>query len=268
MKKNTPFYILILFMLSIFSCKQSAEISKDAVKDKDPQFLFSKLKENEFKYDWIKAKFDATISTKKSTNSFKGFLRVKRDSIIWLSISPALGIEIARLSVTNDSVKLLNRLESTYFIKHFKYLSKIVDADIDFDMLQAFLTGNDFAYYENDKFKSSIEKDNYKLNTIGRRKLKKAMTDSTSSVLLEEILLNPTTYKISRHHIKDIKENKQFIVTYVEYMDINGQLLPKTLKIEIKAKEDVMLKIEFVKYELDQALDFPFSIPEKYQNAN
>lgn len=260
--------VVIITILAFSSCKHAQEISKDAVKDKDPQFLFSKLKENEFKYSWIKAKFDATITTKKNTNSFKGFLRVKKDSIIWLSVSPALGIEIARLSVTNDSVKLLNRLESTYFIKHFKYLSKMVDADIDFDMLQAFLTGNDFSYYENDKFKANIDKDNYKLNTIGRRKLKKSMTDSTSTVLVEEILLDPVTYKISKHHIKDVKENKQFITSYLEYMDIEGQKVPKSILIEIKGKEDITLKIDFVKYELNQELDFPFSIPEKYQNAN
>ena len=260
--------ILILAILSFASCKHAQDISREAVKDKDPQILFSKLKENEFKYDWIKAKFDASISTKKSTNSFKGFLRVKRDSIIWLSISPALGIEIARLSVTNDSVKLLNRLESTYFIKHFNYLNKMVDADIDFDMLQAFLTGNDFAYYENNQFKSSIEKDSYKLNTVGRRKLKKLKTDSTSAVLIEEIFIDPITFKIRKHHIKDIKENKQFITSYLEFMDFNGQLLPKNIIIEIKAKEDISLKIEFTKYELNNALDFPFTIPEKYQITN
>ena len=88
----------------------------------------------------------------------------RKDSAIWISVTPVLGIEVARLLVTNDSVKMMNRLNSTYFTGNFKLINKLFNADIDYDMFQSFLVGNDFTYYENGasgKFKANIENKQY-----------------------------------------------------------------------------------------------------------
>ena len=260
---------LLIYVILIFGASSNLVAQKNKIDGKDPKSLFAKLKEHEFNYSSIKARFDLTITTKKAKNNAKGFLRIKKDSIIWISIS-GMGFEVARFSLTPDTIKMLDRLHSTYFINHFKFINKIVDADVDFDMLQAFITGNDFSYYEYDKFKSDQNKDgNYELNTIGRRKLKKSLNDSLQPTLLtEEITLDSANYKIIKHHIKDVKGNKQFEVDYTEFMKENGQIVPKSIIIEIKAKENIKIEITFTKYELDTPQEFPFAIPEQYQNSN
>lgn len=262
---KTVFGIIFILLLGSSSYAQ-----KDGMVGKDPEFLFKKLKEHEFKYNSIKARFDVNITTKKSKFAAKGFLRIQKDSIIWVSLSAGMGIEVARLALTPDTIKLLNRWESTYFINHFKFINKIVDADVDYDMLQAFITGNDFSYYEFDKFTSGLGKDGrYEMNTIGRRKLKKTLNDSLQpTLLIEEISLDSATYKIVRHRIKDVKGNKQFDVEYLDFIQENGQLLPKTMLVNIKAKENLQIEIIFTKYELDVPLEFPFTVPEKFQSTN
>ena len=55
-------------------------------------------------------------SEDKGKTSLKGQLRIQSDSLIWLTFSPALGIEAARVLLTNDSVKFINRLNKTYFL--------------------------------------------------------------------------------------------------------------------------------------------------------
>lgn len=260
--------LVISALLVFFSLCANAQ--NGATKEIDSKFLFEKLKEHEFKYNTIKARFDVTITTKKSKFAAKGFLRIKKDSIIWVSLSAGMGIEVARLSLTPDTIKLLNRWESTYFINHFKFINKIVDAEVDYDMLQAFITGNDFSYYEFDKFNTGIDKEgHYEMNTIGRRKLKKTLNDSLQpTLLIEEISLDSANFKIIRHHIKDVKGNKQFDVDYTEFLSENGQLAPKNMLVTIKAKENIQIEITFTKYELDIPLEFPFTVPDKFQSTN
>ena len=45
-----------------------------------------------------------------------------RDSAIWLSISPLLGIEAVRVLLTKDSVKALDRLNNIYYSECKGYL--------------------------------------------------------------------------------------------------------------------------------------------------
>lgn len=240
-------------------------ISREPLKEKVPEQLFNNLKKNELKYEWIKAKFDASVTVGKKTNSFSGNIRIRRDSIIWISITPAMGIEMFRIILSNDSIKMLNRLESTYSVGNFKYFSDLINADVDFDMLLAFITGNDFAYYENDVFKSSIDEKKYRLSTVGRRKLRKIeKNDSTHNPLSEDIWINTHTFKIEKHKIHDFVENRKFEAQYSNFTDMNGQWYPQHIYFEIKAKEDVVIELDFTRFEIDNPMDFPFNIPEKY----
>lgn len=239
-------------------------ISREPLKEKVPDQLFAKLKNSELKYEWIKAKFDASVTIGKKTNSFSGNIRIRRDSVIWISIT-AMGIEVYRIFLSNDSIKMMNRLESTYAKGNFKYLSNLINAEIDFDMLLAFITGNDFAYYENDVFKSSLDEKKYRLSTLGRRKLRKIeRADTTLNPLSEDLWLNAQNYKIEKHKIDDFNENRKFEAQYSNFTDLNGQLYPQHLIFEVKAKENMSIELDFTRFEINNPIEFPFNIPEKY----
>ncbi|MDD5571914.1 MAG: DUF4292 domain-containing protein [Bacteroidales bacterium] len=278
MTKLIKIFCIIIIGLHILSC----HTSKNAVKSKkkevtaadtakakpieDPTvFLFNKLQNNLFKYKWINAKFNASATIDKKEISFNGNVKIRCDSIIWFSLSPAMGIEIARILISNDSVKLINRLESKYFTGDFKYLNQLFNTDLDFDMLQSFLTGNDFRYYENDKFKSSIYKDNYLLWTVGRRKLKKSKTDTDPARLfIEDIWLDPETYKIIKHFVNEFKQGRKLEVEYSDFRDVGGQLFPFKINFNINAEKKINVKVNFTKFVVDEPQTFPFNIPNSF----
>ena len=68
-------------------------------------------------------------------------IRVKIDCIIWMSISK-LGIEVARLKVDRDSIYLLNRLKKNYSTRSLKQLSKQLDFDVDYNLIESVVLGN------------------------------------------------------------------------------------------------------------------------------
>ena len=109
----TLLFIITVVVLS--SCKTQRTIIKAPLKEEGPDYLVKKLDENEFRFDWFSAKFSASYAFNKKETDFSGQVRIRKDSVIWVSISPAMGIEMVRVMITNDSVWYINRWDKTYF---------------------------------------------------------------------------------------------------------------------------------------------------------
>ena len=268
------FLVFVLLVFFIVSCSVERKVIKAPLKEYGVDTIFKRLKKNEFKFESLSANFNAEIEINQKKNSFKGILRIRKDSAIWISVTPVLGIEVARLLVTNDSVKMMNRLNSTYFTGNFKLINKLFNADIDYDMFQSFLVGNDFTYYENGvsgKFKANIENKQYHLSTAERRKLKKysKSKEDIDRLFIQNLLLDPETFKINALTIKEKKfkdENRKLEVRYNDFRLVENQLFPYHLEVEISDKEQkVILKIDFSKLVLNTHQNFPFTISSKYQ---
>jgi len=252
----------------IIACNQQKKIIKAPIKEKGTEYVFSQLKKNEFRFKCLNIKFNADFDFNGKKNSFGGTLRIKKDSLIWISISPAFGIEAARILITPDSVKMMNRLETTYFEGDIKNLNKMFKTNIDFDMLQSLLVGNDFSFYENDVFKTSVDGNMYKLNTIGRGRLKKHLKTKEDSlkILMQDIWLNAETFKITKVHIKELKSDRFLIAEYKDYSIIDSTNIPSKIEFNVKNEKDkVDVSIEYTKIAVKCPLEFPFNVSSKYR---
>ena len=69
---------------------------------------------NVFKFEYFSAKARLNYTEGGQKLSAVANLRIKYDSLIWLSISPGLSIEAFRIKLTLDSVFLLDRLGHNY----------------------------------------------------------------------------------------------------------------------------------------------------------
>jgi hypothetical protein len=258
---------LFLVLLVITSCKTKRSLIKSPIKDEGAEYLFKQLKDNEMKFDWLSAKFSASYIEDKKKISFRGQIRIKRDSLIWVSISPALGIEMVRLIITNDSLMFIDRINSTYLVSDFNYINRFINSTLDFDMLQAFLIGNDFTFFENGKFRASIDAMEYRLNTAGRAKLKKYLKNNEEalSIPIQNIWLNSENFKITKVMIKEIKdEGRKLDAFYSDFKIIDNQLFPHHIDFKISAESKIDIGIDYSKIIVNKPLKFPFSIPEKY----
>ena len=258
--------VCILFSI-LSSCKTNRSIIKDPIKEYGADYLFDKLKENELQFEWISAKFaiDLVIDNKK--NSFRGQLRMRRDSAIWISFSPALGIEMARILITNDSVKFINRINKTYFSGDYSFVHDFIGTNVDYDVLQSVLLGNDLTYYEDGKFRASYDSKEYHLVTGGRSKLKKYVKNEHDNdrIYIQNIFLNPETYKITKMKIKEIKkESKKLDAFYDDFQKIEEQLFPHHLSFDITADKPVWVDLNYSRISINQSLEFPFKITSKY----
>ena len=259
----------MLVLVSMYtSCKTTRAVYKEPIKEEGDEFLFEQLKKNELKFEWFSAKFDADYIIDKKVTSFSGQIRICRDSIIWISISPALGIEMARMLITTDTVKFLNRIDKSYFVSDFNYINSFINNVIDFDILQAFLIGNDFSFYENTKFKASIDNMEYRLLTAERNKLKKYVKENelVNQIPIQNIWLDPQTFKITKVMIKEIyQEGRKFEAKYSNYQKMENQLFPLDVEFDISSENNIIVLVKYSKVKVNEELEFPFGIPGNYK---
>lgn len=263
-------FVSLILVFGFSSCKNQKKITlnnRNCILDfKNARTLTTNLKTNELKFDWLKAKLSADAFIDSSSNSFSIALRIKRDSIIWMSLSK-LGIEGARIIITKDSVKFVNTMDKRYFKGDFTYISKLLNTELDFEMLQSLLVGNSVTFYDEvEKIKPGVDNCQYTLGTVRKFKIRKAERGKELREPAQSIYLIPETFKISRVLFYEFNPDRSFDAHYGEFAKTDStQLFPFKMKYIIKAQKNVNIDLIFSKVTLNEEQSFPFKIPDNYE---
>jgi len=264
-------FLLLLIISGFSSCQTKRHLIKAPIKDEGSEYLFQKLQANEFKFTTFSAKFNIDYTIKHKSFEFKGQVNIVKDSAIWIIFNQDLGIEMARLLITQDSVKFIDRINKKYFSGDYIFVNNFLKTNVDFGVLQSIILGNDFEYYDNAEFKASIDSRQYKLTTTERHKLKKHFRNAGDAerVFLQSIWLSPENFKITQIRLKELTKNsKKLTAGYSDFKNIEGQLFPFSINYELEATTPVRVKLEYSRISLNQPVSFPFKIPTKYATAN
>lgn len=260
--------LIVLIIISQISCKSKRHVLKSSIKEHGFSYLYKKMIENQIQFDYLSAKFNISYQENKTTTNLKGQIRIKNDSIIWLSVTPALGIEAVRVQLTNDSIKFINRLNKSYFSGEYSLIDSLINTTIDYSLLQSMLVGNDLTQYDVNKFRSSIDGNLYKMTIRERRKIKDYIKQGEidTRVLVQQIWLYHDNFRIARINVKEQGEddNNKLKVFYSDYLEVDGQLFPAKIRIEITSTKSITVELDYNKVELNNPLRFPFKIPRKY----
>ena len=266
---NKIFLVLIIGVFALSSCKSTKKALKKPIKERGFDYLYSKMKENQVNVDYFNAKLNIIYyQEKKSKTELKGQLRMKTDSIIWLTVSPALGIEALRMVLTPDSIKMVNRLNKTYLLGDYKLIKDLLNTTIDFSIIEDLLLGNDLSQYSVKKIKVKVDKDMYNISILKRRKLKKYIRNQNnmSLILINDFWIDPYTYRIKKMKLTEFGDlSKSLVVYYDDYSVIDGQMVPLSITIDVYAENRLTIKIKYKKVVIDKPLRFPFKISKKYK---
>ncbi|MFR5658271.1 MAG: DUF4292 domain-containing protein [Butyricimonas faecihominis] len=183
--------------------------------------LFKNIISNELDYNTIYAKkVDLSLKDNKNSHSLKAILRIQRDSFIWVSVSASLGVDVARLLLTPDSVKFISPREKNILFRIIVILERF-DVGLTFDCFQRILT-NQFFYFEScnteavrgKRYKFDKSGNDYVLysleeKALGRklRKLyKKRRKNKEFSLVLQKIHIDPDCFRPNAVSIEDLEE--------------------------------------------------------------
>ncbi len=261
--KTITFYIFISLFLLTYSCAlfRHTEKGKEQIVQPSSDIAFiDSFKRNYFDFKTLKIKFDAEYSSKNESMNFSGSLQIKKDSLIWISLSPGLGIEAFRMQLTDDSLKYVNRLSSEYFAGDYDLINKQYQIQLTFNDIQAILINVpvvDDEFQLNDNITSPNIQESDSLSYI------KMFSQKDS---LKQILW------VSKQFIKIVKEELRYVggkgtnIFYSDFNKVGKYYFPHTLDLTLpESTNEFKIKINFTDIVLNGALKTPFKISAKYQ---
>jgi hypothetical protein len=169
--------IFFILASTITSCTNEKRLAGGKpLRSMDPVSILKKVDNASLDWNWLGMKIDTDIKVNDKSESFTLSVRMKRDSAIWISLSPALGVEIARVMLLRDSVKVISKVPLNKFVFEGDYLQveNLLGIPFDFNSFQDLFSGTALELDAiNDKYVSKVDGFNYELIEKIPRRVKK-----------------------------------------------------------------------------------------------
>ena len=229
--------------------------------------LFDSLTVHQFDFQWLTAKAEVEFTDRENNpETFDVNIRVRKDSVIWISVTPLLGIEAVRVLITPDSMKIMNRLRKTYTARGFDFLDDMLKARINFEIMQAVLVGNYFPYQKNEKLKSVYEDSTFViLSTLNKRQTKRIMEEKDPTKPIIQDFWIDDYYRINKSKITDDRLERTLQAEYSDFMEVDQKRFPLNLLVTVTASAPLRIKVKYTKVVSGEVQSVPFTVPEKYE---
>ncbi len=211
-----------------------------------------------FDFAYLQAKSKIRFSSPDKSLSSSATIRMKKDSIIWISVSPIFGIEAARGFISQDTIVFMDRVNKDVYRYNYETLSNTLNFEVNFQMVQSIILGNqvfDFKADDNFSKKSGELK-------IGQ---KRGRFELETYAAVEN-------RKVRTIKVKEIPDGSKMEIIFSDFNIVAEQAFPFSTNVEIiskgtKGDEITEVEITHSKVEVgDAPISFPFSVPDKYEN--
>jgi hypothetical protein len=167
--KNIIIFLMLLSL--VLGCKSKKKLSDNKPRNFD-QVVFngnatdSLLRKN---WEYFSARLAVDFTSDDQDLSGNISLRMRRDSIIWFSVSASIGLQVAKGIITKDSVKILDLYEKRYFKYGISELGNMLGANVGLRELQNIILGNpvfDSMNYKHDQLSGGWFGQKAELNNV------------------------------------------------------------------------------------------------------
>jgi len=264
------YFLLLACIITLMaaSCRKPKKLNTSNPKDttkatqvaisKDTFVLSKEIPSLEFKYLSSDTKIDFTDGTNDS--KFKVKMRIRKDSAVWLSMQANIGVEGIRILATKDSIQMINYQEKTYRVLSYKALSEEYGFDFTYDLLQGVLIG-EMPIKRFDKGNVLRDTNFY----IIRQREKFLNVDN---------YLNQKNLKLEKLNVKDANTGSTMEMLYSEFVALGTGVFAEKNNIDLnyynkKGFYKIKIEIDHKRTKItDEALSFPFKIPNKYKRMD
>lgn len=202
-------------------------------------------------FTFLSSRGNLTLEDKGQTTNTGFALRMKKDSIIWISVLPGLGIEAARIKITQDSVFILNRLQKEYVATDYKFLSNQFNVSLNYDVLQAILIGNYQAAGAEKAIDEGLQQHIQQLRNY----------------LIFDYFISKDNQKLQQLNIEDKQTGNNIAVKYDNFQNIGDVPFAYALAAQVlQAGKVSVFNLAHSRVTItSEAQEFPFFVPGDYK---
>ncbi|MBT8262813.1 MAG: DUF4292 domain-containing protein [Bacteroidia bacterium] len=209
------------------------------------------------KFNTMAGRIKVEYEDEKKSQSITVSLRMEKDKKIWIKAS-IIGITLAKVMITPDSVSYYETLSNSYFDGDFTLISEWLGTEVDFEKTQAILLGQTMFELNKSTYTSQVVNNQYKL-------LPKQQLEN----FIHSLFLNPSNFKVASVSVAQPWEDRMLTVYYGPYQMIEGGYFPSELSINtIEGDDRTRIDVTYRKIDLNVDVNFPFNIPRGYEQID
>ena len=168
--------------------------------------------------------------------------KIKKDTAIFISIQPFMGIEMFKAELMPDSLKVFDKMNHRYYVTDYAFFSKRFGVDVDFYSFQSLLSARLFCVG-----KKEIVVDSCKLVAMdaGQSKI-----EYNSGKIIQNTQISPLNV-IQQVILKAKDSDYQLQTDYKDYTVVNGVNFPQKIALQATSEKSrascdfSILRVEF-----------------------
>jgi len=216
---------------------------------------------NHLTFNTFSARFSANTKFGNNDFVFNGSLRIVKDSAIFISATLPILSEVARVVITPDSLKFLNRLEALYFVGNITYLNRLIGADLDYHILEAILMGNDPVHFSHSNTKVANEKDAFVLTSNNRI----PRNNPFAAPLENRMRIDTGSFRIRQNIFFDNPANRMVRTNYNAHTIVQEQSVPVEIEMFFsEPSNSLFVSMKLSGITIDSKVNISFSVPKGY----
>ncbi|MCW5899808.1 MAG: DUF4292 domain-containing protein [Flavobacteriales bacterium] len=239
---------------------------------------------------YYSARASVSVKLSDSGRSFKAHIRSVEDSAAWISVVPALGIEVARILLTADSLFIMDKLADQYFVGDTAAAATKFGVRPSLALLQQALLGKAIGLDPEEKYRSDREDGQYLLTSREKRRFIRAAEEVTpvdtlvrepgmperrlertlrkaeeKEAIVMRYWFEPEDFRVTRVQIADLVRDQTADVRYEERGGPEEGLLPSRIRITLSEPgRQASGTFELSRISATGPLQMNFRIPEKF----
>lgn len=279
---KVPFLILVFFVV-LYSCKTVEKAPETRLRPMSPGRLLKNVEESAFDYTHFSVRrINVQIDDGESKTSFRAGMQAIKDNEIQISVTK-FNIPLGRISLTPDSIIFINYIERSFIADDYKTLSNFLDFDLDFNAIQAILSGNIFSFFEDDDdlrdYKSYTDRGMYMIQSEKMRKLRKIdergkvqkmermmKRMDEDALVIHTFYFDPERFVLRQMILEDKTNDRKAELKFDDYSKVGQKYYPGAIDVSFISEEGKFaIDARMSGFSTERGELTPLKIPDRYQ---
>lgn len=265
----TRIIVISVLVVSGYACKTIAPViaEREYYTGKE---IYEKLNLNDADVETYSAgRLNLTINDAGENMNIRGAVRIHKDSAIMVSFNAIAGIEAARMLLTMDTIKFIDRINNMYFIGDYNDSQKLFPVKLDFYLIQNMILGsayrlfNDLEILEQEGTRYLLDNNRMAVNYSG------FILPSEHGKIYEDSLRIILDNEFRIRDLEMYSENNDIYtrLKFNSFADAGGFFFPDDIDIHyLSGNMPFHANMRLSRIEINRKLNFPFTIPSRYNS--
>ncbi|HAN77659.1 MAG TPA: hypothetical protein DCQ31_07735 [Bacteroidales bacterium] len=250
--------ILILFA----ACKPVSKVLNNSNVETERQSVLKAFEKNDLLVPFLSANINVSITNKEKVTNLSGSFRFIKDSAIWLSVSPGLGIEVARVLIRKDSIFVLDRIKSIAYSGNLQSIAKLLNFEFTFNDFQSIFLGSygsnaNIVYNSTNLLTADFEQ-------TAESFVFKGKNSPVDKISMREFHISKQLYKAAGYKLA-YNDTNLLTINYTDFNKLDQYAIPEMLKIQLLSNaKSSSFEIAYLKPEITEGINVAVKIPTRY----